>query len=115
MTWHETRARWRILREIAAASDHDPTGALPWNDEYAEVFGDRESLVAALRYRWTVAQQAQLDVFLIEPVLGERLEQPPPAPWRRAPDPQTARRREVAAGPGACVLRAGPHRRRVPG
>ena len=74
MTWHETRARWRILREIATASDHDPTGALPWNDEYAEVFGDRDSLVAALRYRWTVAQQAQLDMFLTEPVLEERLD-----------------------------------------
>jgi len=74
MTWHETRARWRILREIAAASDHDPTGALPWNDEYAEVFGDRESLIAALRYRWTNAQRAQLDMFLTEPVLEERLD-----------------------------------------
>ncbi len=74
MTWHETRARWRILREIAAGSDHDPTGALPWNDEYAEVFGDRDALVAALRYRWTVAQQAQLDMFLTEPVLEERLD-----------------------------------------
>ena len=26
MTWHETRARWRILREIADGSHHDPTG-----------------------------------------------------------------------------------------
>jgi hypothetical protein len=74
MTWHETRARWRILREIAAASDHDPTGALPWNDEYAEVFGDRESLVAALRYRWTNEQRAQMDLFLTEAVLDERLD-----------------------------------------
>jgi hypothetical protein len=74
MTWHETRARWRILREIAAASDHDPTGALPWNDEYAEVFGDRESLVAALRYRVTNTQRAQMDLFLTEPVLEERLD-----------------------------------------
>jgi hypothetical protein len=74
MTWHNTRARWRILREVAAGSDHDPTGELPWNDEYAEVFGDRESLVAALRYRWTNAQRAQLDLFLTEPVLEERRE-----------------------------------------
>ena len=74
MTWHETRARWRILREVATASEHDATGELPWNDEYAEVFGDRDSLVAALRYRWTNAQRAQLDMFLTEPVLEERLD-----------------------------------------
>jgi chromosome condensin MukBEF complex kleisin-like MukF subunit len=74
MTWHETRARWRILREVAAASDHDPTGALPWNDEYAEVFGDRDALVAALRYRLTNSQRAQMDMFLTEPVLEERLD-----------------------------------------
>jgi chromosome condensin MukBEF complex kleisin-like MukF subunit len=74
MTWHETRARWRILREIAAASDTDPTGELPWNDEYAEVFGDREQLVAALRYRLANAERAQMDLFLSEPVLEERLD-----------------------------------------
>lgn len=74
MTWHETRARWRILREIAETSKQDPTGELPWNEQYAEVFGDRDSLVAALRYRWTNAQRAQLDLFLSEPVLDERLE-----------------------------------------
>jgi hypothetical protein len=74
MTWHETRARWRILREIAAAADTDASGALPWNDEYAEVFGDRDSLVAALRYRLTNSQHAQMDLFLTEPVLEERLD-----------------------------------------
>lgn len=74
MTWHETRARWRILREIAEASEHDDTGTLPWNDEYAEVFGDRDALVAALRYRLTNTQRAQMDMFLTEPVLEERLD-----------------------------------------
>ena len=74
MTWHETRARWRILREIAEASEHDATGTLPWNDEYAEVFGDRDALVAALRYRLTNARRAQMDLFLTESVLEERLD-----------------------------------------
>jgi hypothetical protein len=74
MTWHETRARWRILREISAAADNDPSGTLPWNDEYAEVFGDRDALVAALRYRLTNSQRAQMDMFLSEPVLEERLD-----------------------------------------
>jgi hypothetical protein len=72
MTWHDTRVRWQILREIEASTHDDPTGALPWNDEYAEVFGDRESLIAALRYRWTNAQRAQFDLFNTEPVLDER-------------------------------------------
>ena len=74
MSWHDTRVRWRILREIEAASHDDPTGTLPWHDAYAAVFGDRESLVAALRYRWQLTQQAQLDMFLTEPVLDERLD-----------------------------------------
>lgn len=74
MSWHDTRVRWRILREIEASTHDDPSGTLPWNDEYAEVFGDRDALVAALRYRWTNAQRAQLDLFLSEPVLEERLD-----------------------------------------
>lgn len=72
MTWHETRARWRILREIAAEAHDDPTGTLPWTEEYADVFGDRASLVAALRYRWRLTQQAQLDLNVPEAVLDER-------------------------------------------
>jgi hypothetical protein len=74
MSWHDTRVRWRILREIEASTHDDPTGTLPWNDEYAAVFGDRESLIAALRYRWTNAQRAQMDLFLTEPVFDERLD-----------------------------------------
>lgn len=74
MTWHETRARWRILREIAEASTHDASGTLPWNEEYAEVFGDRDALVAALRYRLTNTRRAQMDMFCPEPVLEERLD-----------------------------------------
>lgn len=74
MTWHETRARWRILREISTAAETDPSGTLPWTEEYAEVFGDQDALVAALRYRLTNSQRAQLDMFLSEPVLEERLD-----------------------------------------
>ena len=101
MTWHETRARWRILREIAAESDHDPSGELPWNDEYVEVFGDRESLVAALRYRWTNAQRAQLDLFLTEPVLEERLDD-----LRRRNAPSCAGRRATTCSAGSHTSRA---------
>lgn len=72
MTWTETRTRWRILREIAARAHEDPTGTLPWTPEYAHAFGDRASLVAALRYRWRLTQQAQLDLNVPEAVLEER-------------------------------------------
>ncbi|WP_157551250.1 hypothetical protein [Nocardioides jensenii] len=61
MTWQETHRRWQALREIEETTRLDPTGEVPWNDDYALIFGDREHLVSALRYRWTIAVEAQLD------------------------------------------------------
>lgn len=72
MTWSETHARYRIIREVVAAADADPTGALPWREEYAEHFGDRDGLLAALRIRWERTCQAQLDSHLPEAALDER-------------------------------------------
>lgn len=66
MTWHETHLRWQALRDIEALADQDPTGTLPWNQEYAALFGTREQLLAALRYRWNLAREAQLDSHLDE-------------------------------------------------
>ncbi|MGH3359735.1 MAG: hypothetical protein ACRDO7_13115, partial [Nocardioidaceae bacterium] len=60
MTWHETHARWRAIREVEEAIDADPAGDLPWNAHLAEVFGDRSGLLRALEYRWTLVVQAQL-------------------------------------------------------
>lgn len=61
MTWNETHRRWQALRAVEAAADDDLSGALPWRAEYAEIFGDRTGLVQALRYRWNLIVEAQLD------------------------------------------------------
>lgn len=71
MTWHETRRRWQILRTV---EDDLASGAteLPWSEEYADLFGDREGLVAMLRYRLQVSYDAQVDTNLSEDVLEEQ-------------------------------------------
>jgi hypothetical protein len=71
MGWTETHRRWQALQEIEAAANASATDELPWNDEYAEIFGDRATLVAALRTRWEQTRRAQLDSHLPEPVLEE--------------------------------------------
>lgn len=75
MTWEQTHARWRAIREVEAAiedsADDSADGDLPWHDDYAEIFGDREGLLRALEYRWSLTVQAQLDPELPEPVLEE--------------------------------------------
>ena len=72
MTWTQTHQRHRIICEVEAAATADPTGTLPWRDEYADLFGDRDGLLAALRHRWERTCQAQLDSHLPEDVLDER-------------------------------------------
>ena len=59
MSWETTHRRWAALREVAAAAEY--SRELPWRPEYAELFGDRDGLAAALRYRSDLAAQAQLD------------------------------------------------------
>jgi hypothetical protein len=59
MSWESTHRRWAALREVAAAAEF--SREIPWRPEYAELFGDREGLLAALRYRYDLAAQAQLD------------------------------------------------------
>ena len=61
MTWTETHERYRIIREVVKAAEADSTGTLPWREEYAEYFGDRDGLVNALRTRWQHTCEAQLD------------------------------------------------------
>lgn len=72
MTWAETHRRWQALRTIEEQLSRTGTPELPWTEEYAEIFGDREGLVAALRYRWQLAVNAQLDTHLPEHVLEEQ-------------------------------------------
>ena len=62
MTWQETHARTRIIREVEAAAAVDMTGALPWREEWVPFFGSPEGLLTALRSRWNQLCEAQLDV-----------------------------------------------------
>jgi hypothetical protein len=66
MSWTETHERFRIIREVVEAAEADPTGTLPWREEYADLFGDRDGLVTALRQRWQRTCEAQLDPNLSE-------------------------------------------------
>lgn len=71
VSWKQTRRRWQVLREIE--QDLDPHAVeLPWQDEYAALFGTPEGLLAMLRYRSRLAYDAQLDSHLPEHVLEEQ-------------------------------------------
>jgi hypothetical protein len=77
MTWTETHRRWQALQEIerlanTALAAGRPIDELPWTPSYAEVFGDRDALAAALRHRWRQACRAQLDTSLTEAELEQQ-------------------------------------------
>jgi hypothetical protein len=61
MTWQRTHDWWRAVRAAEAAIDRDPGGDLPWEAGFAELFGDRDGLLLALRYRWSLLVAAQVD------------------------------------------------------
>lgn len=71
MSWTETHRRWHALQEIESLANAGCTD-LPWNNDYAEIFGDRDGLVASLRYRLELSRGAQLDTHLPERVLEEQ-------------------------------------------
>lgn len=62
MTWSETRRRLDALRAIEAELNRTG-GELPWSREYAEIFGDRRTLLLQLRYRWRLLVEAQTEPF----------------------------------------------------
>lgn len=72
MTWSETKRRWHIMREIEDLFVADPEASLPWTEEYAALFGDLDHLVTALRYRWQLTRDAQLDSHTPEPAWDEQ-------------------------------------------
>ena len=72
MSWTETHERYRIIREVVAAAEADPTGTLPWREEYAASFGTPDALVAALRQRWQRTCEAQLEAHLSDEEIQER-------------------------------------------
>ena len=72
MGWTETHQRWQALREVEAELAASPVVQLPWREEYTALFGDRDTLVAMLRYRLRLASDTQLDTHLPEAVLEEQ-------------------------------------------
>lgn len=72
MTWEQTHRRWRAMRAIEEQLGDQVEPRLPWNDELAELFGDPAGLAAALRYRWQLTIDTQLDTHLPEWVLAEQ-------------------------------------------
>lgn len=72
MSWTETHERYRIIREVVAAAEADPTGTLPWRPEYAASFGTPEGLVEALRQRWQRCCQAQLEPTMTDAQIQQR-------------------------------------------
>lgn len=74
MTWDETRQRWRLVRQAEAQWRAHPHGPLPWSNEYAATFESPRELVAAIRYRWTLRLQAQVDPELGGPAAQQNLE-----------------------------------------
>lgn len=74
MSWESTSERWQAIREVSAELERNRDGVLPWQPRYADIFGDREGLLAALRYRWQLivrAQEADPSHATIEQVLHE--------------------------------------------
>lgn len=59
MGWKQTHVWWEALREAEAEIESRGDGQLPWRSRYAEVFGNRESLLTALSYTWNLRVQAQ--------------------------------------------------------
>src|SRR5262245_22590485 len=59
MSWQRTHDWWSALREAEAGLDQG--GVLPWREEHEGLFGDRQGLLLALRYRWSLLVEAQLD------------------------------------------------------
>ena len=61
MTWKQTHERFRLLNEAEAELRAGFGRRLPWSPEHAEAFGTPERLAQALRHRWRIRFQAQLD------------------------------------------------------
>ncbi|WP_158895941.1 hypothetical protein [Amycolatopsis anabasis] len=61
MTWSQTHRRLDALRAIESELDRTGDGRLPWNPEYAAIFGDPYRLLLELRYRWHLLVEAQVE------------------------------------------------------
>ncbi|TQL66231.1 hypothetical protein FB381_0080 [Nocardioides albertanoniae] len=61
MTWTQTHERFRLLNEAEAELRAGLPRRLPWTPAHADAFGTPERLAQALRHRWRIRFQAQLD------------------------------------------------------
>lgn len=71
MTWTETNRRQRTMREALAMIEQRRDGRLPWHEDWDDVFGDRDGLLRALRHRWQLQREGQLDPSLNEKTLAQ--------------------------------------------
>jgi hypothetical protein len=62
MTWRQAHLYYEALLAVVADVERTADGTLPWRPEFAEVFGDPAGLVLALRRRWQLMVQAQVEV-----------------------------------------------------
>jgi hypothetical protein len=61
MSWNEANRYYSALHDVVAELERTGDGVLPWRAEYAAIFGDRDGLLLALRRRWQLMVQAQVD------------------------------------------------------
>ncbi|MFE6506791.1 hypothetical protein ACFVDI_00115 [Nocardioides sp. NPDC057767] len=61
MTWSQTHERYRLLNEVEAELRAGLARELPWTPAHEEAFATPERLAQALRHRWRIRFQAQLD------------------------------------------------------
>lgn len=62
--WETYHRRSAALRGLLPVLDAIPDGELPWTDELAEVFTDRDDLLVALHDLWTRRLEARIDLAL---------------------------------------------------
>lgn len=61
MGWQEAHRYYAALRDVERELDRAGDGTVPWHAGYGEIFGDRRGLLLALRRRWDLMVQAQVD------------------------------------------------------
>ena len=62
MTWAEVHERTAIIATVLERAKFDPVAAVPVDDpDVDRLFGGRDGLLAALRYRWNNHLAARID------------------------------------------------------
>lgn len=62
--WETYHQRAAALRDLTELLDADPAAGLPWTEELAAVFTDRDDLLVALHDKWNRHLAARLDLAL---------------------------------------------------